>query len=305
MSCPPDTRPASASAAAPAAAVIIPHYNDTARLGRCLEALAGNARPQPVEVLVVDNASSESLDALTARHPDVRFVTEPRRGAAAARNCGVALSTAPRLFFLDCDCVPAADWLETAFRVLADRQIVGGAMKVFDETPPPRNGAQAFEAVFAFLQEDYVRDHNFAVTANLLTWREIFEDTGPLINGLAEDKDWCHRAAAKGYTLDYVPELVVSHPSRSDWQALRRKWHRLTCEGFALSQAGQGSRMRWMVRALAVFLSPFAHLPRVLAAPQLGSLGERLRAAATLFRLRFLRSGWMVRQAFGESLDGV
>ncbi|MCA0942155.1 glycosyltransferase [Salipiger pacificus] len=290
-------------AISPAAAVIIPHYDDRARLARCLEALERNPRPLPVEVLVVDNGSSESLEALAARHPEVRFLTEPGRGAATARNRGVAESRAPRLFFLDADCVPAEDWMSVAFRRLETAQIVGGAVRIFDETPPPRSGAQAFESVFAFQQEDYVRRHGFAVTANLLTWRDIYEDTGPLIHGLAEDKDWCHRARAKGYRIDYAPDLVVAHPSRSDWPALRRKWLRLTRESYALAHPAPGGRLPWVARAAVVTLSPFGHLPKVLLSPRLGSAAERGRAASTLFRLRFARAGWMLRQAMGRPLD--
>ena len=287
----------------PAAAVIIPHYNDLDRLARCLAALEQNPRPLGVEVLVIDNGSSESLEALAARHPEVRFVTEPGRGAATARNRGVAESRAARLFFLDADCVPAEDWLTVAFRRIEAAQIVGGAVRIFDETPPPRSGAQAFESVFAFRQEDYVRHHGFAVTANLLTWRQIYEDTGPLTHGLAEDKDWCHRARAKGYRIDYAPDLVVAHPSRSDWPALRRKWLRLTRESFALAHAGQVARLPWIARAALVTLSPFGHLPKVLFSPRLGSATERSRAASTLFRLRLVRAGWMLRQAMGRPLD--
>ncbi|WP_353475849.1 glycosyltransferase (plasmid) [Salipiger sp. H15] len=289
--------------ATPAAAVIIPHYNDAARLGRCLDALARNPRPLPVEILVVDNGSTESLEPLAARHPEVRFVTEPGRGAATARNSGVAVSSAPRLFFLDADCIPAEDWLATAFRRIEGAQIVGGAVRIFDETPPPRSGAQAFETVFAFQQESYVRDHGFAVTANLLTWRDVFEDTGPLVNGLAEDKEWCLRARARGYRITYAADLVVAHPSRADWPALRRKWLRLTREGFALTGAGQGGHLSWLARAGLVLLSPFGHLPKVLLSPRLSSGAERLRASQTLFRLRFARAGWMLRQALGRPLD--
>mgnify|MGYP003598227545 FL=1 len=94
----------------PDCAVIIPHYNDTRRLDRCLAALSAQDL-EGAEVVVVDNASSEPLDALMARYPAVRFVTESRRGAALARNRGVRETVAPHLFFLDADCIPAADWL--------------------------------------------------------------------------------------------------------------------------------------------------------------------------------------------------
>ena len=146
----------------PQIAVIIPHYNDVARLLRCLGALApqlgGEApseAPGTIEVAVVDNGSTQPLDevrAAVAALPGGRLITETLPGAAEARNRGVAETTAPRLAFLDCDCVPSADWIATLRRIAlapgpgepaassALPDILGGSIEVFDETPPPRSG---------------------------------------------------------------------------------------------------------------------------------------------------------------------
>jgi GT2 family glycosyltransferase len=278
------------------AAVIIPHYNDTARLSSCLAALAGQMTPK-VEAVIVDNCSTESLDAIRVAYPELRIITEPRKGAAHARNRGVAETTAPLLFFLDCDCLPAPDWLVTALAAVQRADLIGGRVDVFDETPPPRTGAQAFEAVFAFDNRAYVERKGFSVSANLLTRRNVFDAVGPFVHGLSEDLDWCRRAVAMGYRLAYADDLVVRHPSRGDWAALVRKWRRVNDESFALLPPGLWSRLRWGARAVLMPFSAVAHLPRVMTSPHLASQGERLRAAATLMRLRLLRAAWMVRQA--------
>jgi GT2 family glycosyltransferase len=275
-------------------AVIIPHYNDAARLARCLRALLPQLT-QAVELVVIDNGSSEDLAGIRAAFPGLKLVTEPRKGAAEARNRGVAETTAPALFFLDCDCVPAPDWLAQALRLRGAADIVGGRIDVFDETAPPRSGAQVFEAVFAFDNRAYVQAKGFSVTANLLTRRDVFAATGPFVAGLSEDLDWCHRARAKGFALVYADDLAVGHPSRGDWPALARKWRRLTQEGFA--QQG-GRRAVWALKALAMPLSVLAHLPRMLRAPGL-SRAERARGAGTLLRLRLARMAWMLGQALG------
>lgn len=280
------------------AAVIIPHYEDVARLTRCLTALAPGQQVG-VEVVVVDNGSRASLDAVRAAFPGVRFLTETAPGAAAARNRGVAETRAPLLWFLDADCVPAPDWLDVARRVARRADIVGGCVEVFDETPGPRGGAEAFEAVFAFRVARYVAEEGFAVTANLLTTRKVFEAVGPFVPGLSEDKDWCLRARAKGFALVYEDALRVAHPSRRDWAALRGKWRRLTRESFALHGRGIGARLRWALRALALPPSAVVDLPKVLTSPKLRGAGERAVGAAVLLRLRALRCLWMLRQAAG------
>ncbi len=280
------------------AAIIIPHFEDVARLRRCLAALDQPGRAA-VEVVVVDNGSRQPLTAVAAEFPAVRIVVEPAKGAAAARNRGVRETTAPRLWFLDADCAPAPDWIATALRLADSADIVGGDVALFDETPGPRSGAAAFEAVFAFRVRRYVERVGFAVTANMLTHRRVFEAVGPFVPGLSEDKDWGLRARAAGFRLAFAPALRVAHPARPDWPALLGKWRRLTREGFALQGTGAWARMRWAIRALALPPSALVDAPKVLVSPRLAGPAERLAALRVLFRLRGLRFVWMLRQAFG------
>jgi GT2 family glycosyltransferase len=286
------------SSTRPDAVVIIPHYNDVTRLTRGLKALMANDRTG-VEIVVVDNGSTQSLDAVMQAFPQVRFLVEPEKGAAAARNRGVAETDAPLLFFIDADCVAAPDWLVTARRVAPLADLVGGRVDVFDETPPPRSGAEGFETVFAFNFRNYIEVQGFTGAGNLVTTRAVFEDVGGFRNGVSEDLEWSKRAVAMGYRLIYRDELVVSHPSRSDWTALRHKWRRMTQELFATNGTDLRGRLRWGLRALAMPVSALVHMPKVIRNPKLAGAGERARAGLTLVRLRLLRMGWMLRQAIG------
>lgn len=284
----------------PRYAVIIPHYNDAVRLEKCLAALMPQI-DDAGEVVVADNNSTVDLSPLKAAFPGARFVTAPIQGAAAARNKGVAETTAPLLFFIDADCVPAPDWVAVACRVAGDADLVGGRVSTFDETPAPKSGAEAFETVFAFNQRSYVEDKGFSVTANLLTRRDVFDAVGGFVPGVSEDVDWCHRARARGYGIVYRDQLAVSHPTRQDMPALLKKWRRLAREMFALNGTGPAGRLRWLIRAGLVAGAGFAYLPRALGSPGLTPL-ERRRAAATLLRLYGTRAFWMLRQAFGLSI---
>lgn len=284
----------------PEAAIIIPHYNDVVRLARCLDALAASDTDR-AEVVVVDNGSTQPLDAIQAAHPGFRFVIEATRGAAAARNRGVAETVAPLLLFIDSDCVPAPDWLATALSVADRADLIGGRVEVFDETPPPRTGAQAFETVFAFNFKRYIEVLGFSGAGNLVTRRDVFEAVGPFRNGLSEDKEWTMRARSMGYSLVYEPALRVSHPTRSDWKALRAKWLRVTREMYALNGTQAVARTRWALRALAMPASIIVHGPRILRHPALGP-GERLKALGTLVRVRMLRCRWMLQQAAGGEI---
>lgn len=282
----------------PKIAIIIPHYNDVIRLERCLSALMENDLTG-CEVLVVDNGSSRPLTETKAKFPRVRFAVEQQKGAAAARNKGVAETRAPCLMFMDADCVAARNWVAVGREVAGRANLVGGRVEVFDETPPPRSGAEAFEAVFAFDFRQYIEVQGFSGTGNLITQRDVFEDVGPFRDGVSEDRDWSFRATAKGYQLVYEERLCVGHPSRQDWPALRGKWRRIMQEMFGQTGGGAKARMKWALKGLMMPLSIFAHLPKIWRSPNLAGAPDRLRAAGTLIRLRLLRMIWMLRQAAG------
>lgn len=293
--------------APPTAAVVIPHFNDTLRLGRCLAALAEGPLPAGIEIVVADNGSSEDVASVLARHPGVRLVTETARGAGPARNRGAAETTAPRLLFLDSDCVPCAGWVAAGIAALEGRSVVGGSVGVFDETPPPRSGPEALETVLAFDFRSYIETKGFTGSGNMAVWRAVFEEVGGFGTGVSEDVEWSERARARGHRIHYAPEFRVLHPTRPDWPALRAKWLRITREMFLhrLQRAGaRPGRVRaaWALRALLVAGSPVRDIPRILRHPDLRDRAERARAVATLLRLRALRLRWMLAQAFGREI---
>lgn len=282
--------------------IVVPHYNDELRLRRCLKELEHQiATHAPIEVVVVDNNSPKvDLEQLAVDFPWAKFVTEIEQGAAAARNRGIIETTGTALLFIDADCVPSSVWLTSASQIPHGYDIIGGRIDVFDETEPPRSGAEAFETVFAFNNRRYIEQENFTVTANLLARRSIFDEVGVFKPRVSEDKEWCQRAVKAGFRIEYADAMSVRHPSRSDWPALKKKWRRLTDEAFALQRDQRSNRLAWLGRASAVLVSPLVHMHRVIFSPKLNSLGERLRGLATLFRLRAHRAAWMIRQSVGR-----
>ena len=280
------------------AIVIIPHYNDTVRLNRCLTELAPQLSAH-VSAIVVDNGSTEPMDDIIRSFPTIQFVTEDQKGAAAARNRGVLETDAPYIYFLDADCVPSDNWVETANALVNTADMVGGEVNIFHETDGALSGAQAFEAVFAFEIEKYIDQKQFTVTANLITSRKIFEAVGPFRPGVSEDLDWCVRARDAGYKLVFAETLLVTHPSRNDWPALRKKWLRMTEEAYGLVEKTTAGRLKWAARGLAMIPSIIVHIPKVLMSKNLDNIPDRLAGVSMLTQLRLLRLYWMLRQAMG------
>jgi GT2 family glycosyltransferase len=283
--------PDPASGTLPDVSVVIPHFDDLANLDRCLGLLAAQTLPRGrFEIIVADNNSRCGLDAV--RHASAGRATvilAEEQGAGPARNVGFAASRAPSIAFINSDCRPAPVWLENGLRALADHAIVGGRVATEPEVPGHLSPVEAFEAVFTFRFDKYIREKGLTGSGNMLVRRKVFEDVGGFRRAVSEDVDWSHRARAKGHAIVYDPSVVVGHPARSTWPELRRKFERLSREGYLLIRDKPAGRLKWFVRAFVVLLSPLAHAGRVLKAPELPRLADRLAALRILFAIRAYR----------------
>ena len=274
---------------APLVSVIVPHYNDPVALDRCLAALIAQCVAGPVDIIVADNASPQgaaAIDRIVAGRARVVVATE--RGAGPARNAGVLVARGAILAFTDCDCLPDPGWLAAGVAALGDADVIGGRMVVL--VPDHRlNAAQAFEAVFAFDNEHYVRRKQFTVSANLFCSRAVFGDVGPFGVGLSEDLDWGRRAVARGYRLAYAPGAIVGHPARDDWRALTHKWRRIQAETYGLQPPTWRHRLRWLGRSWLMPLSIVAHAPKIWRSAALTRREDRWAALRGLVGIRLWR----------------
>ncbi|MCX4758662.1 glycosyltransferase family 2 protein [Kitasatospora purpeofusca] len=87
--------------------VVLPARNTAYALPVVLDALAAQQTAGPVEVIVVDDASTDATFEIARRHPAVTTAVRlpTRRGSATARNIGARLAQAPTLLFVDADMV--------------------------------------------------------------------------------------------------------------------------------------------------------------------------------------------------------
>ncbi len=74
------------------ASIVIPTFNGGSRITHCLDALVEQAAGRRVEILVVNDGSTDNTADLVQRYPDVRLITQANAGPAAARNRGSACS---------------------------------------------------------------------------------------------------------------------------------------------------------------------------------------------------------------------
>jgi GT2 family glycosyltransferase len=271
--------------------VIVPHLNDYENLDACLTLLEAQSFPgDRTEVIIADNGSSRGLDAVRAIvGTRGRVIEVAERGAGPARNAGVGASQGDAIAFIDSDCRPDPRWLEEGLAELRLADFAGGRVDVLVEDPLRMTAAEAFESVFAFQNEAYVKGRNFTVTASMFVWRSVFESVGGFENGVPEDKDWCMRAVRKGYRIRFAPKSIVGHPARRTMPELKRKWRRLTiesCEG--ARREGRGPILV-LARQWAALLAVVPHAFVPLVSSRLSGMRNRILAIGALARIRVYR----------------
>ena len=114
--------------------IIIPAYNEEAYLPTLLDSVAVarsrySGAPEDIEVVVVDNASTDATAAL-ARSNNCRVVREDRRIIAAVRNTGARNARGNVLIFVDADNMMHPDTFNAIERCLSTGKVVAGATGV-------------------------------------------------------------------------------------------------------------------------------------------------------------------------------
>jgi glycosyltransferase involved in cell wall biosynthesis len=87
---------------APTVSVVVPAYDGAAFIDRCLESMLAQ-HSETIEVVVVDDGSTDGTADIVERYPEVRLVRGTHRGVAAARTAGIASASAPFIGFCDQD----------------------------------------------------------------------------------------------------------------------------------------------------------------------------------------------------------
>lgn len=208
--------------------IIVPTFNGSKRIGRCLEALLSQAAKMNVEILVVNDGSTDNTADVVSRYSGIRLISQANAGPAAARNLGVQEAKGEIVLFTDDDCVPMPDWLRAMLAPFDDAQVVGA--KGVYRTHQKRLAAR-------FVQIEYEdRYHlmagldtiDFVDTYSAAFRRERFMemsgyDTSFLV--AAEDIELSYRMSAHGWKMKFIPSAIVYHTHPDTfWSYLKKKY---------------------------------------------------------------------------------
>jgi N-acetylglucosaminyl-diphospho-decaprenol L-rhamnosyltransferase len=222
----------------PDVSAIIVNWNTHDLLAQCLASLLDTIGSLDMEVLVVDNASSDGSQAMVgSRFPDVRLIENKENvGFARANNQAIALSRGRYALMINSDAIatPGAiqamvDWADAE----SHAGIVGAQLL------NPDGSFQASHTSFPTLWQEFLiltglgrllrgrwypsrgpmQDRgpqlvDYVEGACLLVRRQAMEEVGGLDEGYfmyAEEVDWCYAMKQGGWQVWYQPNARIIH----------------------------------------------------------------------------------------------
>ncbi|MBD3165697.1 glycosyltransferase, partial [bacterium] len=233
----------------PMASIVIPHYNLPDKLEKAINALIENTSDIPFEIIVVDNGSENTTDALVAslESKGVLLLRNRRNeGFARACNRGARAAKGHYVVMLNNDTQVQHGWLTELVHTAQEEPLAGvvGSKLLFPDGTVQHAGIVMNEdgmpgLVFGKMSADTPgtneRTPYQAVTAACcLIRKDLFDRLGGFdigyMNGW-EDVDFCLSARRKGWRIYFEPNSVVIHdtsatPGRKDHEGRnQRRFH--------------------------------------------------------------------------------
>jgi glycosyltransferase involved in cell wall biosynthesis len=210
----------------PTVSIVICAYNAAATLDECLSHTAELVYPG-LEVIVVDDGSTDDTAAIAQRHAHVRLIQIPHAGLSAARNAGLEVANGELIAYLDSDAFPTPEW-PYYLALGLDARDVGG---VGGPNVPPTSDGIGAEAVARapggpvhVLVGDDRAEH--IPGCNMAFWREVLQEAGgfdPVYTAAGDDVDLCWKVLDNGWQIGFHPAAVVWHHRRTGVRAYARQ----------------------------------------------------------------------------------
>ncbi|MDR1720407.1 MAG: glycosyltransferase family 2 protein [Dysgonamonadaceae bacterium] len=235
--------------------VIIVNYNVKYYLEQCLLSLKASIRNQDIEILVVDNHSSDgSLEYLRPGFPDIVFIANNENtGFSKANNQAIRFAKGEYLLLLNPDTVIGEHTLDTLCRFMDEHADAGAlGVKMIDGHgcflpeskrgfPSPWNSLCKMTGIskifprsplfgkyhLKYLDENSIHQVDVLAGACMMLRKTALDQAGLLDESFfmyGEDIDLSYRISQAGYHNYYVPEKIIHYKGEStkkDWRYIK------------------------------------------------------------------------------------
>lgn len=201
--------------------VVIPAFNGEAYLAQAIRSVLDQDYPR-VELIVVDDGSSDRSAEIAGSFAHVRLLRQPNRGNAAARNAGIESARGDRIALLDQDDIWLPSKLARQSELLDELEETGVCLC--------RQRFQFEEGVECppWLHPKLRQDHMGYAPSCWMVSKDLFGKIGPFDSSFkfGSEVDWLFRATEQGVKTVKVPQTLVLrrvHPGNQSNQLARMK----------------------------------------------------------------------------------
>ncbi len=199
----------------PLVSVIIPAYNAQATVAAAIEAVTAQRCTGGVELVVVDDGSTDATGDIVRRYPGVRYIRQDNAGPASARNRGAGEARGAFLFFTDADCRPQPGWVARMMQGFGcdDVAAVSGSYGIVN---PGSWLARIIHAEIRYRHTRLMPRHPFFFGSyNVAVRHDVFRRAGGFNavyrRASGEDNDLSYRIVAAGGRILFMADACVDH----------------------------------------------------------------------------------------------
>jgi glycosyltransferase involved in cell wall biosynthesis len=251
--------------------IVVPVYNRPDETRELLESLASQTCRDPFEVVIVEDGSKKTSEAVVEAYRDrltISYYFKPNTGPGDSRNYGMQRATGNYFILVDSDCILPPDYLQQVLEALKEDYLdcFGGP----DDAHPSFN---AMQQAISFTMTSVLttggirgkKTSNFQPRSfNMGLSREAFVESRGFGNiHPGEDPDLSLRLLKLGYQLGYIPNARVYHKRRIDFRSFFRQVYKFGMARPILNRWHPGSArlVYWLPSLFLVFLLTAAVLP--------------------------------------------
>lgn len=186
--------------------VLIVTYENGAYLRECLDSVLAQTCEAQLEIIVVDDGSTDSTEQIVKEYPQVKYIYQEHQGVSAARNRAMGEASGEYMAFLDADDWWHIDKLHIQMEYLKEHEdchIIFTAYENFLEASVSVEEKWVQNCI-AFA----LRDRTCLPTA--LFRRRLYELVGNFSVDLerGEDTEWTRRGILQGIKTAYIDQCL-------------------------------------------------------------------------------------------------
>ena len=243
----------------PEVSFIIPTYNEEVHLPRVLRSIRDHAAALNLEIIVVDNGSTDLTVEIAERY-GAKIIKDPSKTIAGLRNLGVSHSLGRILVFLDGDVLITPEWAVEFGKVIS---ILAGNKKLITGSRCGISSHNNWIEKYWYLPM-IQETANYMNSGHLIIHRDLFFKIGGFHEKLITGEDWefSKRAKRLGSMIVNNPRLCVIHegyPKSLKEFVRRERWHGVQdfCDikSFFMSKVALFSLIYWFIGITGVVLS--------------------------------------------------